>query len=98
MERQLKKRRILELYLNVAEFGPGIYGVQAASYVYWGVPVSALTLDQAVAVAASLPSPKKHNANTRTERFNKRVVKVMGFLRRFDHEWHERASRRADRL
>ena len=98
MERQLKKRRILELYLNIAEFGPGIYGVQAASYAYWGVPVSVLTLDQAVALAASLPSPKKHNANTRTERFKKRVVKVMGFMRRFDHEWHERASRRADRL
>ncbi|MCH6583250.1 MAG: monofunctional biosynthetic peptidoglycan transglycosylase [Proteobacteria bacterium] len=98
MERRLKKRRILELYLNIAEFGPGIYGVQAASYAYWGVPVSTLTLDQAVAVAASLPSPKKHNANTRTERFKKRVVKVTGFMRRYDHEWHERASRRADGL
>jgi monofunctional biosynthetic peptidoglycan transglycosylase len=98
MERRLKKRRILELYLNIAEFGPGIYGVQAASYAYWGVSVSALTLDQAVALAASLPSPKKHNPNTRSERFNKRVVKIMGFMRRFDHEWHERASRRADML
>lgn len=98
MERRLKKRRILELYLNIAEFGPGIYGVQAASYVYWGVPVSALSLHQAASLAASLPSPKKHNPKTRSERFNKRVVKVMGFMRQFDHEWHERASRRADRL
>src|SRR6185369_6562907 len=57
LERALGKRRILELYLNVVEFGPGIYGVEAASRRYFGKPASALGDDEAAEMAASLPSP-----------------------------------------
>jgi monofunctional biosynthetic peptidoglycan transglycosylase len=53
----LPKRRILELYLNVVELGPGIYGVEAASRHYFGKPASELTDDEAAELAASLPSP-----------------------------------------
>lgn len=52
------KRRILEVYLNVAEFGPGIYGVEAASRVYFGLPARQLSAEQAARLAAVLPNPK----------------------------------------
>lgn len=53
----LTKRRILELYLNVIEWGPGIYGAQAASTHYYGVPAKKLTRDQGVGLAEVLPAP-----------------------------------------
>ena len=52
------KRRILEVYLNIAEFGPGIYGVEAASRIYFGIPASRLSPVQAARLAAVLPNPK----------------------------------------
>src|SRR5947207_11901861 len=58
LERRLTKRRILELYLNVAEFGPGVYGAEAASRRYFGKSASALTDDEAAQLAASLPNPR----------------------------------------
>ena len=53
------KRRILEMYLNVAEFGPGVFGVQAASVRFFGKPASQLTRREAARLAAVLPSPKR---------------------------------------
>ena len=58
LERRLSKRRILELYLNVAEFGRGVYGAEAASRRYFGKPAAALTEDEAAQLAAALPSPR----------------------------------------
>ena len=58
LERRLSKRRILELYLNVAELGPGVYGAEAASRRYFGKSASALTDDEAAQLAASLPMPR----------------------------------------
>ena len=58
LERNLSKRRILELYLNVAEFGPGVYGAEAASRRYFGKPAASLTEDEAAQLAAGLPSPR----------------------------------------
>jgi monofunctional glycosyltransferase len=67
LERTLTKRRIFELYLNVAEFGPGLYGVEAASRRYFGKPAAALTDDEAAELAASLPSPTTwHPGSTRS--------------------------------
>ena len=56
-ELMLPKSRILELYLNVIEYGPGIYGCDAASRVYFGVPASVVSRNQAVALAEVLPAP-----------------------------------------
>jgi monofunctional biosynthetic peptidoglycan transglycosylase len=56
-ERILGKRRILELYLNVVEWGPGIYGAEAASHAWYGIPAQKLNRDQASRLAAMLPSP-----------------------------------------
>ncbi len=82
MEFNVSKDRILETYLNVAEFGRGIYGVEAAAHHYWGIPVSRLSLRQAAELAASLPSPRKHNPGTRTRRFLRRTGKILFYLSR----------------
>lgn len=76
MEQNLSKSRILELYLNVAEFGRGIYGVEAASQHYWGISSSELSARQAIELAATLPSPVKHNPATRTRTFKNRVQRI----------------------
>ncbi|MEX1138751.1 MAG: monofunctional biosynthetic peptidoglycan transglycosylase [Bacteroidota bacterium] len=60
MERTLRKSRILELYLNVIEWGNGIYGVQAASREYFGKNVTELTREEAARLAAIIPSPRSH--------------------------------------
>ncbi len=59
LEASLSKRRILELYLNVVEWGPGVYGAEAASQYYFWKPASELTPDEAVALASILPSPRR---------------------------------------
>ena len=76
MERNLTKKRILALYLNIAEFGRGLYGVNAAALHYWGIPASELSTKQAIELAATLPAPVRHNPNTRTKFFLKRVNKI----------------------
>lgn len=57
----LTKERILEIYLNVAEFGPGIFGVEAASRAYFGRSARELTPRQAATLAATLPHPLTSN-------------------------------------
>jgi monofunctional biosynthetic peptidoglycan transglycosylase len=57
------KRRILEVYLNIAEFGDGIYGVGAASPQYFGKPAARLSRHEACLLAAVLPSPRKMHAD-----------------------------------
>jgi monofunctional biosynthetic peptidoglycan transglycosylase len=57
LERRLEKRRILEIYLNMAEFGRGIYGAEAASRTYFGKPAAHLSEEEAAELAASLPKP-----------------------------------------
>jgi monofunctional biosynthetic peptidoglycan transglycosylase len=62
MERVLTKKRILELYLNVAEWGDkGIFGIEAASRHYYGKSASELTPEEASRLAAVLPNPRKFN-------------------------------------
>jgi len=55
----LGKDRILDLYLNVIEWGPGIYGAEAASQFYYKQPAAKLTRDQAARLAAIIPSPRR---------------------------------------
>jgi monofunctional glycosyltransferase len=68
LELALSKDRILELYLNVAEWGPGIWGADAASRAYFGVPASRVTEQQAAALAATLPHPRTSNPIFRPDR------------------------------
>jgi monofunctional biosynthetic peptidoglycan transglycosylase len=60
LERTLSKRRILELYLNVAEWGEGVFGAEAAARHHFGVPASALDPAQAAWLASVLPSPRRY--------------------------------------
>jgi monofunctional biosynthetic peptidoglycan transglycosylase len=61
LEVELKKARILELYLNVIEWGDGIYGAEAASRAYFGVSASDLSPDQAALLAAAIVNPRLLN-------------------------------------
>jgi monofunctional biosynthetic peptidoglycan transglycosylase len=61
MEKVLSKRRILELYLNVVEWGDGIFGVEAAARHYFKKPSSELAPEEATRLASVLPNPKKYN-------------------------------------
>lgn len=56
------KRRLMEIYLNIAEWGPGIYGIEAAARYHFKVPASKLTRRQAALLAVSLPNPIDRNA------------------------------------
>jgi len=67
------KRRILEVYLNVAEFGPGVFGVEAASRRVFRVSASDLSLTQASRLAAVLPAPKKRSARDPSARIRARA-------------------------
>jgi monofunctional biosynthetic peptidoglycan transglycosylase len=61
LERRLGKDRILELYLNIAEWGPGVFGAEAASRRYFGHSASTLSLTEAAALAGTLPHPLTSN-------------------------------------
>jgi monofunctional biosynthetic peptidoglycan transglycosylase len=78
------KRRIMEIYLNVAEWGPGIYGAQAAAERYFGVDASDLTPQQASRLAAILPSPLKWKPvrpGRYVARRSRRIVAASGTVR-----------------
>ncbi len=58
-EQVLPKRRILELYLNVVEWGPGVYGAEAAARYHYGVPAARIGREQGARLAAILPAPRR---------------------------------------
>jgi monofunctional glycosyltransferase len=60
IERNLSKKRIIELYLNVAEWGDGIFGIEAAARHYYGKPSLSLAAGEAARLAAILPNPRKY--------------------------------------
>lgn len=76
LERTLSKRRILELYLNVVEWGEGIFGAEAASRRHFGKPASALTAEEAAKLAAALPNPRRYRVDG-TSRYVERRVKII---------------------
>jgi monofunctional biosynthetic peptidoglycan transglycosylase len=88
LEQDLTKARILELYLNVIEWGDGVYGAQAASQRYYGKPVADLDETEAAGLAAMVPSPRRINPRTNEKRHaaaQRRVLWLMarvGYVRR----------------
>lgn len=88
LERELDKRRILEIYLNIVELGPGIYGAEAASRVYFGHPASDLTVEEAAMLAASLSRPSTWHPGVTSKGYRTRVELI---LRRMDKaRWLDR--------
>jgi len=74
MEAKLKKRRILEVYLNVVEWGEGIYGAEAASDYYFSKPATELTPQEAAFLAAILPAPRYYQHHRSTAYLRKRIA------------------------
>ncbi len=80
LERRLPKRRILELYLNTAVFGPETVGIEAAAQRYFSVPASEITKNQAAQLAAGLPAPSHWypgSASPRAARHFQRILDRM---------------------
>jgi monofunctional biosynthetic peptidoglycan transglycosylase len=73
----LGKQRILELYMNVVEWGPGIYGADAASHAYYGTAAKNIGVEQGARLAAILPAPLKR----RPERMNSYSALILGRMR-----------------
>jgi monofunctional biosynthetic peptidoglycan transglycosylase len=82
IERALSKSRILEIYLNVAEWGRGVYGAEAASRHYFGKPASDLTIDEAAFLAAILPSPLRYEKRRDSPYIRKRTERIARFVER----------------
>jgi monofunctional biosynthetic peptidoglycan transglycosylase len=77
MERALSKRRILELYLNVAEWGEGVFGAEAAARYHFGLPAAALGPEHAAYLAAVLPSPRRYERGRVTPYIAGRVDTIL---------------------
>lgn len=82
------KRRILEVYLNVAEFGPGLYGVPAASRSYFGKPASEISDAEAALLAAVLPNPHRLDAARPSAHVRERQRWILRHMQRLrGEEW-----------
>jgi monofunctional biosynthetic peptidoglycan transglycosylase len=84
VERALSKRRILELYLNVAEFGPGIYGAGAASQRYFGKAAADLEPREAAALAAGLPKPRSWHPGATSAAYHRRIERILQRMSKAD--------------
>jgi monofunctional biosynthetic peptidoglycan transglycosylase len=84
LERHVGKKRILEIYLNIAELGPGVYGIGHASQYYFHKPASQLTAKEGAFLAILLPSPKRYSVSFRkhalTPFANETVANLLGKL------------------
>jgi monofunctional biosynthetic peptidoglycan transglycosylase len=88
LERTLSKRRILELYLNVVEFGPGIYGVEAAARRYFGQAAADIGPAEAAQLAASLPNPQAWHPGSPSRAYQAHVARILRRMEKAD--WLER--------
>jgi monofunctional glycosyltransferase len=77
LERELSKKRILELYLNVIEFGRRTYGAEAASRRYFGKPAAALSESEAATLAAIIPSPRIYDPVRHPRRVELRARRIL---------------------
>ncbi len=87
LELLLSKQRMLEIYLNVAEFGPGIYGAEAAAQFHFGKSASALTEHEAALLAAVLPAPKQFDASDPSPSLLERQRWIIGQMNNLGHDW-----------
>jgi len=81
LEMLLTKRRILEIYLNVVEWGDGVYGAEAAARYHFGVPALVLSPEQAARLAAMLPSPRSYTPRSDTLYLQQRTADVLSHMR-----------------
>ena len=89
LERSLDKKRILEIYLNVAEFGSGIYGAEAASRRYFGKSAAELDEREAAQLAACLPNPGRWHPGARSAVALRRTERILGRMEKARFLWKE---------
>jgi monofunctional biosynthetic peptidoglycan transglycosylase len=77
LEALMDKQRIFEIYLNVVEFGRGIYGAEAAARYYYRIPASKLGAAQAAKLAVMLPNPRYYDAHRNTKYLNRRTAIIL---------------------
>jgi monofunctional biosynthetic peptidoglycan transglycosylase len=87
LERDLSKRRIFELYLNVVELGPGIYGAESAARHYFGKSAAALSEREAAELAAALPSPRRWHPGSDSRTYRRRVETVLRRMSKAQFLW-----------
>jgi monofunctional glycosyltransferase len=85
LEEALSKNRIFHLYLNIIEFGPGVFGVQAASKYYFNKNVNNLTLSQIVRLTAVIPKPLKIRASSNSRWLKWKSRWILGKLRLYKY-------------
>jgi monofunctional biosynthetic peptidoglycan transglycosylase len=86
LEQHLPKERILELYLNVVEWGQGIYGAEAAARHHFKKPSRDLTADEAAWLAAILPSPRRYDPLRKTTFLTRRHERILKQITRGAHQ------------
>ncbi len=94
LERTLDKRRIFELYLNVVELGPGVYGAEAASRRYFGKPAAELTAEEAAQLAGSLPNPTAWHPGSGSRAYQRHVERIQRRMAKADFLWKQIYLRR----
>jgi monofunctional biosynthetic peptidoglycan transglycosylase len=87
LERRLPKQRILELYLNVVEFGPGVYGAEAAAQHYFGKSAASLTEVESAQLAAGLPRPRSWHPGADSPYYRRYVEDILGRMHRATFLW-----------
>jgi monofunctional glycosyltransferase len=80
------KKRILEVYLNIVEFGDGVYGAEAAARTYFGKSAKRLTASESALLAAVLPNPRKFRVNAPSEYIRGRQAWILGQMRQLGGE------------
>jgi monofunctional biosynthetic peptidoglycan transglycosylase len=80
------KKRILEVYLNIVEFGDGVYGAEAAARTYFGKPAKRLTPSEAALLAAVLPNPHRFHASAPSEYLRDRQAWILTQMRQLGGE------------
>lgn len=87
LERHLSKQRMLEIYLNVVEFGPGIYGVEAAARHYFDKPAALLTERESAMLAAGLPRPSRWHPGVDSRSYERYVDEILDRMERAEFLW-----------
>lgn len=85
MERNLTKQRIFEVYLNVIEWGDGIYGIEPASQRYFGKSASELLPEEAAILAAMIPNPRRYTPARNLKYLEKRKADILSRLARYNY-------------
>jgi monofunctional biosynthetic peptidoglycan transglycosylase len=80
IERNLSKKRIIELYLNIAEWGKGLFGIEAAAQHYYGKSASTLTAEEAAHLASVLPNPRRYEPTGESRFVESRSERIYGIM------------------